>query len=426
MRLVVAVASLILMVTAAGATAAPDRRFEVLDRGDQVEVIATGVTAKPGAKVAVVRERLEIELAGMPRPGARESADATVQIVEIRGSRRVLSMKLRLEHDGVVAVRGLAAFVQTGDTLHVTIPRQLPTTAAAAPVTATAPTQPAAVVTPPVTPPVTSASVETPPAAATAGATPGKPSIGGATTPAAATVVVTAEPPLPPSVTGTGTGTAPSVTPLRPQPRSPFAGSRWLLVLVGLVLVGGGVAAVLKRNRKPLVAGADIDVIASRSLGGKSRIVWLAAGDREVLVAVSPQAVRLLGSWRRGDRGDRTDRTLGGLGELGELDELGELELEPALAERPARQEDERAARRDLERPVRPDTERPRAEVARGSSVHLQPSAAVSGILRLRGQSAAARAETNSKPPSDHASDDPEADEQWARDVLANTNGGPR
>ena len=104
------------------AAAEPSPAFDIVDRGGEVEIIARGATAITGARVDVVRERLEIELDGTARRAKRSSEDATVRRVEIRGDgRRVLSIKLRHDHARVAAIAGGVRFVQVGDAIHVTI-----------------------------------------------------------------------------------------------------------------------------------------------------------------------------------------------------------------------------------------------------------------------------------------------------------------
>ena len=144
--------------------------------------------------------------------------------------------------------------------------------------------------------------------------------------------------------------------------------------MAGLALIGGGGVLLARKKQAAPAPRERIEVIDSKSLGGKARVVWLGAGDRELVVAVGPQQVRLLGQWRRGSRPD------------------GALEI-PNL--------------NDEAKPA-----------ARGSAPRLKTvpsSPAVSGILRLR--------DKTSPLADDIASGDPEADEQWARDILAATGG---
>ena len=67
--------------------------------------------------------------------------------------------------------------------------------------------------------------------------------------------------------------------------------------VVALLVIGG--AVVLLRRKRGQVAAADpIRIVASRSLGGKAKVVLLAAGGRELLVAIDGRGTRLLARWR--------------------------------------------------------------------------------------------------------------------------------
>ena len=92
-------------------------------------------------------------------------------------------------------------------------------------------------------------------------------------------------------------------------------------------------------------------------------MVWLAAGPREIVIAVTPQSIRALGQWKRTDRAATSTDA-----------------LPPALA---------------LPTP--------------------QPkSPAIAGLVKLREQRAASINE-------EVATDDVEADALWAREILAAT-----
>jgi hypothetical protein len=154
------------------------------------------------------------------------------------------------------------------------------------------------------------------------------------------------------------------------------------MLLAGLALVGGGVTAFVRRRRKSQPAPERLEIIATRSLGGKSRVVWLGAGDRELVIAVTPQQVRPLAQWRRGAAtGER------GFGRV--FDD----------------------ARDTMDAPL-----------ARGTGVDLPrhrtgpiASPAVSGLIKLR-----ERVPTVNE---DVATGDEDADAQWARDLIAATGG---
>ncbi|HEY0189995.1 MAG TPA: flagellar biosynthetic protein FliO, partial [Kofleriaceae bacterium] len=72
-----------------------------------------------------------------------------------------------------------------------------------------------------------------------------------------------------------------------------------LYAVLGLGAAGVGVW-MLKRRRLNIPPNVEIAILAQRSLGGRARVVWLGAGDHELLIAVTPQAVNVLGQWPRG------------------------------------------------------------------------------------------------------------------------------
>ena len=109
-------------------------------------------------------------------------------------------------------------------------------------------------------------------------------------------------------------------------------------------------------------------------------MVWLGVGDRELVVAIAAQHVNLLGQWRRGEADRPVERS-----QPMRLEAVA-AESEPSFATG--------------------STPMPRV---RGVTN------AVSGIMRLRGKVA---------PITDAvATGDSDADEQWARDILAATGG---
>jgi flagellar biogenesis protein FliO len=133
---------------------------------------------------------------------------------------------------------------------------------------------------------------------------------------------------------------------------------------IGLAGIGCG-AYLLKKRRGAQGAVATIDVIAQRSLGGKARVVWFAAGGHEMVVAVTPQSVRMLGQW-------------------------------PASA--------------------RPAGMLPVAHTV-GPEARPAASSAVAGILKLREKAGPAFAQLG----DDVATEDVDADALWAKEILAAT-----
>src|SRR4051812_41480491 len=111
------------------APAAPDPapRFELIDRGDAVEVIAHHVTAARTA-ILPVRSRLEVAITAAPPIKRVAPVDATVKLIELdrEESTPVLSVKLGFERADVKALSRFAQAIQVGDDLHLLVPRKLP------------------------------------------------------------------------------------------------------------------------------------------------------------------------------------------------------------------------------------------------------------------------------------------------------------
>ncbi len=345
MRILIA----LVMLSSTPAIAQPT--LEVLDRGIAVEVIARDVKATSTA-IVPVRSRLEIAIDGRPSVPVLAPNDPTIHSIEMSGStQRVLSVKLDLDRAQVKNLARFAQVIQVGNDVHLLVPRALPAPGAGVmlpeptlpPELAATLEGPAAIA--PVAPEPTleaAPSTAPPPPAVEPDAKPGP-----VATPATATVIASSAPPL-----------APVSNPKTPANK--------LSLFAGLGLVGLGIAAWLVRRRKSLKPqGLSIDVIAQRSLGAKAKIVWLTAGGREMVIAVTPQAVRMLGQWRT-------------------TESSGSGRLPEATALAPA-----------VERPLSP---------------------AVSGILKLRGKTAAPLAVTD-----EVMTDDVDADALWAKEILAAT-----
>ena len=151
-------------------------------------------------------------------------------------------------------------------------------------------------------------------------------------------------------------------------------------MLLALVLAGLGCFVWMKRKKKAASEpSSSIEVLAQKGLGAKAKIVWLRAGEREMVVAVTPQSVRMLGSWKKAAEEARHAFTT---------------TRESGVFPMPTR--DSRASL-------------PEAQA-------LAPSSpAVAGILKLR-------ARTNVPAVNeDIATDDVDADSLWAREILAAT-----
>ncbi|HEY4243339.1 MAG TPA: flagellar biosynthetic protein FliO [Kofleriaceae bacterium] len=292
---------ILLLVALAPAIARADA-FELVDHGDSVEVIAHDTHASRTG-ILPVRSRLEVPIA--PRAIAKTlEADRTVKLVEIDGGR--LSVKTGFEHDDVVQLARYAQAIQVGADLHIIVPRKVPVAGAAPTLpepaipTAAAPiVAPAPVVAP--TPAPVAAPAPIAPAPAPMEPSPNSPG-------AIAQSLVANAHAAPPVATAPLAAPAPVVaptpTPVVPKAQlAPEDGAGNKLPVyggLGLVALLAG-AYLLRKKRGNSLAATSIDVIAQRSLGGKARIVWLAAGPRELLVTVTPQHVRLVGQWKKGD-----------------------------------------------------------------------------------------------------------------------------
>lgn len=485
--------------------------FEVRDRGDAVEVIAHNVKAARTA-ILPVRSRLEIPIVAGPMAKRIVPGDATVKLVEFDSDskQQMLSVKLGYEKPEVKELARFAQAVQVGDDLHVIVPRKLPAPGTAPrlpepsnlPVAAVAePKAPRAEAKPPVEPkaeprPIIEAKAEAkPPVEPKAEPKP----IVEAKAEAKPPVEPKAEPrpivaPVPDKPAGDehkvdehadkaiGATDAKSEKSAKPD-KKPLkqalvpdadtelgAGKIVVYLVLGLAAAGLGVWS-LRKKKFHLPTHGTIEVIAQRSLGGKARVVWLSAGQREMLVSVTAQQVQMLGQWEKTD--PPLDEQLNAPADapadghdlrgalLGKLDKLHER----VAAEAPRRQTATLEAQRRPTGAMRAQTQTgatppqrqtgampaqaaPRRSTgllpaqrpptaqplpprrATGSIPAVQPgsepalSPAVSGILRLRGrtnQFTAVNPDAAADVSADIASGDPEADELWAKEILAAT-----
>jgi flagellar biogenesis protein FliO len=106
----------------------PAPSFEILDRGDAVEVIAHHIKAARTA-ILPLRQRLQVPIVGAPSAKRIMPTDPTVKLVELdsEDTTRVLSVKLSFERPDVKTLSRYAQAIQVGDDLHVIVPRKLPT-----------------------------------------------------------------------------------------------------------------------------------------------------------------------------------------------------------------------------------------------------------------------------------------------------------
>jgi flagellar biogenesis protein FliO len=249
-----------------------DVNFEVIDHGDTVEVIAHGLEAKT-TNISPVRSRLEVPLVGNPIANRQMMQDTTVLQVELDGiSNRVLSVKTKLERPEVKNLAPLAKAMQVGNDLHLIFPRHANGTAVAA-----------ATIAPPAPKPAVKAAPLATPAPVAAAPAPA---------PAPAPIAVAPAPtPMP----------APAAKPSRaipPEQNRDWSGTGMYAIAAFGAL--GAAAYFMRKKKRANVPASTIDVVAQRGLGGKAKVMWLAAGDHEMLISVTGQQVRMLGQWPRG------------------------------------------------------------------------------------------------------------------------------
>jgi flagellar biogenesis protein FliO len=402
--------------------------FELVDRGETVEVIAHNLKA---ARTAIfpVRSRLEVPIVGAPSVKRTIPTDATVKVIELDGDEamRSLSVKLGFERADVKTLARFAQAIQVGDDLHLLVPRKVPaegqaakvpeptlTPELAAAVARTEPTPVGQIGPRPdpnarkteTKPPEPAAKPENKPDGKSDGKSDAKPEGKSDANPeatidgreSAGAVAATASD-AKPGATGATVRDAYVVAgkpsgdgKLLKQQLASDGSDAWskiaMYAAIGLAAAGFGIWWMRKRKGH-FAPPASIDIIAQRSLGGKARIVWLSAGPREMIVSVTSQQVRMLGQWRKNEAG----------------------------ASLPAAQthSDPRTVfNQPIELPRRVTTEFP-AVSAPPADKPMSP--AVSGILRLRGRTGQMAAVL----PDDIASGDVVADELWAKEILAAT-----
>jgi flagellar biogenesis protein FliO len=421
-------------VPAAAPAAAPaiDKApsFEIRDRGDAVEIIAYNIKAARTA-ILPVRSRLQIPIVAGPAAKRLVPGDATVKLVELAhdDATRMLSVKLGFERLDVKTLARFAQVTQVGEDLHVIVPRKVPTAG-------TVPTLPE-----PTLPPALAAMVaklEAPPT--TLGPRPdpaAKPAIVAArldvtapTKPAAVPAVKLDASPTRPDPAVLGPTLPAAAPPPAPAPAAPARAAKptadkplqqvlapepddgWsrisLYGALGLAAVGGGVW-MMRRRKGLLPAASTIDIIAQRSLGGKARIVWLSAGQREMIVSVTGQQVRMLGQWRKTEAAGSVPRAQTFADGVPESrDDLIEKLIEKAHGQPREFSAGVAASKSGAHRTGQ------YAAVDKPLDRALSP--AVSGILRLRG-----RTGQMATVGDELATGDVAADELWAREILAAT-----
>ncbi|MCP4448388.1 MAG: flagellar biosynthetic protein FliO [Myxococcales bacterium] len=262
------------------------------------EIRSSSISVEPEADGIVVRidnmqvEHNTLETRGdriyIDLPGAaaaqqlRLQGDATVKLVEIRDGRHPrISVKMRHGREKTRALGMAATIANLDGGIIMHIPRwPLPREVAVA-------------VAPKEVPPV-SAKIES--------AQPNEPAAndvepGAAeSTPVAGTVAAVGTQAPTPTPTATPTTEASTV----PSKSSEGGVSFGLLFGVLLLLAGGGI--IVWRSKQTSKDAVDLEsfrVIATKQLGGKSKVVWLSVGDREMVVSVGEAGTQLLSEWSR-------------------------------------------------------------------------------------------------------------------------------
>jgi flagellar biogenesis protein FliO len=290
MKLLISAAMFVAVFGLPVAHATTEASIELVERGDAVEIIAHNVKAVSTA-IKPVRSRLEVEVAGRPRtrPLVPAAGHKSLVIAELDGDgmRTSLSVKLTFNYQDVKTIARFAQASQVGDDLHLMFPR-------------TVPAEGATVVLPePTLPPEIAAKLAAP-----------KPES------KEETKKIEAKPetrqpiaPTPsrssdPTPAATTTTTAPTATPTPPAkldlPKDSGGASWQLYALGGVAALGAGIW--LLKKKKPTQPATTIEVIAQRALGGKAKMVWVSVGEREMVVAVTQQQVRMLGQWPKGQQ----------------------------------------------------------------------------------------------------------------------------
>ncbi len=72
--------------------------------------------------------------------------------------------------------------------------------------------------------------------------------------------------------------------------------------MLGFLLLVAGAGVMLWKSRQKATDSDDYEnmrVVATKQLGGKSKIVWLSVANREMVIAVADSGTQLLSEWRR-------------------------------------------------------------------------------------------------------------------------------
>ncbi len=364
--------SLCAALAPASAAAGPSLPVSVEDRGDRVAITLSGVRTT-AQRPEPRGDRLELPLDQPPPTMEMRFDDATVRKVELRTNPPSVRVQLRHGSESTRLASEMAELRQHGDSLEIILPREpreaaRARRAAAALAAADATAAPAAgIIAPPAAAPRAPVAPAPAPPPASAPAAPVPADAVPADQPAAA------PPPAPSAALDVVRGRD-----HRSDDSSPLRTVLTFAAMAGLV-AGGWLW--MRRKRAGGRAANPLEILAQVSVGPRARVVWLSAGQREMLISVSEKDVRVLGQWQAdGTRAQTIPPPIAGAADEGTS---------------------------------------PEPRNARLPSARLRTNPSLTGLLRLRDQHAGAESgESVELPATD--SDDTE----WARQLVAATRRG--
>ena len=355
----------------ASAAAGPTLPVAIEDRGDRVAIFLSGVRTT-AQRPEPRGDRLELPLDQPPPAIEMRLDDATVRKVELRTNPPSVRLQLRHGSESTRLAAEMAELRQHGDGLEIILPREpreaaRARRAAAALAAADATAAPAAGLTAPAAP---RAPAPAPPAP----------------TPVSAPAAPLAADPVPadqpaaaataPPVHGATVGLDRSRD-RRSDDSSPL---RTVLTFAAMAGLAAGGWLWMRRKRAGGRAANPLEILAQVSVGPRARVVWLSAGQREMLISVSEKDVRVLGQWQADGTRAQT--------------------IPPPVAGA------------DDSAPAEPRS--PRLPSAR-----LRTNPSLSGLLRLRDQHAGGDGGENVELPATDSDDT-----EWARQLVAATRRG--
>lgn len=291
--------------------------ISVTDGGDHVRIYVRGVKTQ-STRFYARGDRVSLALTKVKGSHTASVTDPTVKQIDVRG-RTYPRVSIKLRH-GAETTRRLAraATVETGaDHIVIRLPRQAsnrseragPTDKSEVKKPAAPPLRSTETKVPPVAPHAASANAAKPGRTAAPMAAHTAKKLPSERDGAESTVVLDAD----------ATGPAMAGAAVRPvQDSHPVLGSNeggggggsmlaGMLMLI--VLVCGAVIALWLRRRKSQQepAGDPLEIVASKNLTAKSRVVLMRAADRDLLLSVTDKGTELLTEWATSDDNARVD-----------------------------------------------------------------------------------------------------------------------